>query len=92
MVMAWFQGRVDRLRQIVAELVRRNVTPDSNNFADWVQTLVAGFGLSTNVARDYTYTLIRAWKHLKWKPFIKYNDYLSDEEKEAWFKKYGIKD
>jgi hypothetical protein len=24
---------------------------------DWVQTLVAGFGLSTNVARDYTYTL-----------------------------------
>jgi hypothetical protein len=91
MVMAWFQGRVDRLRQIVAELVRRNVTPDSNNFADWVQTLVASFGLSTSVAKDYIATLIRAWRYLKWKPFIEYNDYLTDEEKKAWFEKYGIK-
>jgi len=90
--MAWIQGRIDRLRQIVAELVRRNITPESVNFADWVRSLVAGFGLSTNVAKDYIETLFRAWKHLKWKPFIKYNDYLTDEEKKRWFEKYGIED
>jgi len=89
--MAWIQGRIDRLRQIVAELVRRNATPDKVGFADLVQTLVASFGLSTSVATDYIETLVRAWRYLKWKPFIQYNDYLTEEEKKVWFEKYGIK-
>lgn len=78
------------MRQIVAELIRRDITPNSNNFADVVRSLCAGFGLRTATTRDYVQTLINAFKYLKWKPFVENNDYLTPEEKQAWLKKWNI--
>lgn len=87
--MAWFQGRIERLRAIVAELVRRNVTPDKTGFADLVYMLVASYGLRTETAKDYVDTLIKAYKLNKWLSFIKYNDYLTEDEKQRWMEKFG---
>jgi len=82
--MSWHRERLERLRQIVAELVKRGITPDKPNFANVVRSLTAGFGLSTKTANDYVETLIRTWKYLKWKPWLQYNDYLTPEEIKVW--------
>jgi len=82
--MSWHRERIERLRQIVAELVKRNITPNHNNFASVVISLAAGFGLSQKTANDYIATLISSWKYLKWKPWLQHNDYLTEEEIKVW--------
>jgi len=84
--MSWHRERIERLRWIVAELVKRNITPNHNNFTSVVRSLAAGYGLSTKTANDYVDTLIETWRYLKWKPFLQHNDYITQEEIETWLK------
>ena len=63
--MAWLQQRLDRLRQIVAELIKRNITPRDTTFANVVQGIAASFGVSKKTASDYLDTLLKSWKYTK---------------------------
>ena len=76
--MAWISAKLDRLRFIVAECIKRGKTPNHTGFADLVIQIANGqFGLSYGVARDYVRILVNAWNYNKWISYIKHNDYLT---------------
>lgn len=88
--MAWFQARLDRLRQIVASLAKRGITPQNVGFADYVTGYIASnFGLRPETVKAYIKTLVHAWNYNHWLSYIKYNKYLTEGEKEKWMKKHS---
>jgi len=89
--MAWISARLDRLRQIVAECIKRDLTPNKIGFADFINRKVAEFGLRPQTAREYCVTLGRAWDYNKWISYVRHNDYLSREEQERWIKQISKK-
>ena len=86
--MAWIYARLDRLRQVVAECVKRGLTPQKVGFADFVLRKSSDFGLTPTTTRGYVATLIEAWNHNRWKSYIQHNDYLTEEEKEKWIQEH----
>jgi len=87
--LSWVYGRLDRLRKIVAFLVKKNITPQKVGFADHVTNFIASnFGLRPTTAKEYIKTLIHAWNYNKWLSYVKHNDYLTEGEIEDWIKKH----
>lgn len=82
--MAWYYQRLDRLKQIVAIMVKHNMDITQVGFADAVLKAAAAQGLAPKTARDYVTTLLDAYRHDRWKAFLVYNPYLEKEEKEQW--------
>jgi len=90
--MAWHQSRLDRLRQIVAILIKRNMTPRHNLYGTVVQGIVCGeFGMTETVAREYTRTLGMAWKHNRWISYVRHNPYLDKKEIDGWIEEHSRK-
>ena len=89
--MAWISARLDRLRQIVAECVKRGLTPQIIGWADFVNRKSADFGVTPLTARRYAMTLAQAWNHNKWRSYILNNDYLTKAEQENWLNKISHK-
>ena len=49
--MSWIYNRLDRLRQIVAECIRRDLSPSKVGFADFVQHISASFGVTPQTTK-----------------------------------------
>ena len=87
--MAWISAKLDRLRFIVAECIKRGRTPRHVGFADLVIQIANGqFGLSRQVAKDYVRILINAWNYNKWLSYIKHNDYLTLDDLKPFAEKH----
>lgn len=89
--MAWISSRLDRLRQIVAECIKRDLTPKRTGFADFVIRKASELGLRPQTAREYIITLGKAYYHNKWRSYVRYNDYLSKEEQDRWIEQTSKK-
>jgi len=87
--MAWIQGRLDRLRQIVALSIKGGWDPTRIGFADFVLRSASDFGISPKTARTYVVTLVEAFRHNKWLSYVRYNHYLTEEEKQNWMKQHS---
>lgn len=86
--MAWTERRNDRLRQIVAELIREGVTPRHSLYANKVHQIACGrFGVAVKTAKDYTKILGLAWERYRWINWVRENPYLSEAEREEWIEK-----
>jgi len=87
-IMAWIQARIDRLRYLIALLLKERVNPKSPVLANRVmEILSAEFGLRPQTAKQYSETLKWSWRRNRWLSYIKDNPYLSKEEQEKWIKK-----
>jgi len=83
-----FYERLDRIEQLLAIMVKNNITPLKNTFTDIIIRVSASrFGASRKTAKGYSQVLIDSWRMDKWKRMVKENGYLKREEKENWFKK-----
>ncbi len=79
-----------RIDQLNAVCVKKGWTPKTTGFADRLFGIMAAyFQLERRTARHYIKTLIDAWNHDKWATFVRGNELLTDEEKEAWIKQYS---
>ena len=80
--------RLDRIEQLLAIMVKNNITPLKNTFTDIIIRVSASrFGVSRKTAKGYSQVLIDSWRMDKWERMVKENGYLRREEKENWFKK-----
>jgi len=84
----WIQERIDRLRRLVAVLIREGITPQHSLYGTRVLQIACGeFGVREQTAREYTRTLAYAWQRYRWTNWIKHNPYLTKEEKEEYIRK-----
>jgi len=90
--MAWIQARMNRLRYLVAVLLKEGVNPKSAVLGNRViEILSAEFGLRPQTAKEYAETLKWTWRRNRWISYIKGNPYLSKEEQERWIRKLSKK-
>lgn len=82
--MAWYYQRLDRLKQIVAVLVKNDICGTETRFCDSVLNIAATQGVRTATARDYVAVLLRAYRHDRWKSYLLHNPYIEKEEAEKW--------
>lgn len=88
--MAWIQGRIDRLRKIVAILIKEGVTPNDVNYGQRVYEIACGeLGLRKATSREYAQTLQVSWRHYRWTNWVRGNNYLSEKERQEWTEKYS---
>ena len=83
---SWYFQRIDRLRQIIAECVKRKLTPKKIGFANHIQSIVADFGLTPETVKGYIWNIMQSWNRNYWASYIKNNDYLTEEEIKEWIK------
>lgn len=89
--MSWITERLGRLRFIVAECIRKDLTPEKNGFADHIHNITSCYGLRPQTCQEYVKTLLRAWNFDKWKSYVRYNDNLTQEEIKVWIEKHSKK-
>lgn len=81
------QQRVERLKKVVAMLIKRNLTPDDAAFVPAVKSFLIQDGLSLKTIREYTEFLVSCWRATRWEPLIKDNQFLTKEDLENFHKK-----
>lgn len=85
--MAWISARLERLREVVANCVKKGLDPTKTGFSDFVINYIsANYGLRPKTAREHVRTLIDAYNFNRWASYLKHNDYISKEEAEEWIR------
>ena len=83
-----YYERQDRIEQLLAIMVKNEITPRRIAFTDIVIRVSAmKFAVFLETAKEYAQVLIDAWRADKWESMVKENGYLTSEEKEKWFRK-----
>lgn len=81
--------REDRIDQLVTLCIKKNITPNKNTFAGFIQIAsISRFAVSKHTATDYANTLVKAWNSDRWKRLARKGFYLSLEEKTEWITKH----
>jgi len=75
----------NRVNQLVAVCVKKDLTPSKTGFADFLIKLCATyFSCDKRTSRAYIDTLIQAFRFDKWKTLVSSNLFLSEEERKEW--------
>lgn len=82
--------RQDYISYLVAISVKNNITPAKVGFADYIiKACAAKFSMDKYKAKSYINTLISTWRFNKWKRHVEESPYLTEAEKERWFREHG---
>ena len=74
-----------RIRQLVAVCVKKNLTPKQTAFCDFILRVTASYyGFTKRTAKQYVDILIRAYRFDVWKSLVQNNIHLEEEEKTKW--------
>lgn len=83
--MAWISGRIDRLRKIVAILIKEGITPNDLKYGQRVYEIGCGeLGVRKVTSQGYAEALGISWRKYRWVNWVRGNGYMSKEERTDW--------